>query len=530
MPNFRVLVDGDDVSRFCDADTVYCLKRNRDFSLIVPGLNIYMSQDSTTVPEKGDIVLIYYATDIIFYGFIDNVKDANDGTDYDIKIIHYLEKLKDYKIDHDTLHTALAAGTSAQYGTSFFGIYYVQATWLVECLMNLISTPYSVTMNGVSEYIFPGIKFEEIYFYEQMLYSMGQNQAARYDVWNNEDDENYYEYQDNKISAFTLLSELTSIFKIYIYFWNDFVVDIESNLDQYSFHKSLRWKRESRDYNAPNNNVNVKVSFKKDLEAYSDPDFTDLDQYNFLGDDITYRNIKNKSLINNMGIFINLKSNGLQINGGFETWLSGVPEGWTTGGVNVFQETNPTYVHGGTSSVKLHNTTGGSFAYIYQVINLDYVGIFGLIHFWRWCTWGNSLIVNIEGWKNGVWVEIYNQATGTYSGWVKESINFEIPQDITRIKIKFINQIAPPVHTITYIDDFEIFIVESLLKEYAVSLMDVYARDYTVLDVETEIDTVIRRAQEIGFDVAEQKKVIMLDGPEGDALGFPYTLPLEFET
>ena len=532
MSDFKILFDGEDLRGYCKTKDVYMLKRNADHSLVIPKFKTEISHQIPTVPSGGDIVLIYMNNNIFFYGYLDKIHTKNDGTGYDASIIHYLEKLKEYKIDYDTFHTALASGTGDQYGTAFYDGHYVQLPWLIKCMLNLIKGSYSVTVNGLTNNVFVGLDFQDIYFDEEMLYAIGQSGAANHNYWEDDELEDYYPIQDNKVSAFDLLSELTSIFKIYIYFWDNFIVNIEGNLNQYTIHKSKRWKYESKEQYAQFNNVTVQIRMSRDIALYQENTLTEeVEDNSFHGDAISNRNFKKKSLTNNLCFFTNMKAtDDIAENGGFENWTGNVPDDWDVGGDAMLgPETNPIYVHGGSKSVSMLNYPDGAPSSFYQVYDLTYEGVYGKIVFWKYHV-QSQLELRINGWKNGEWIEIDTINIGSNIGWDEDIETFAIPQGITKIMIIFTNNDYGSSPNQIWIDDYEIYIIQTPINEYAVSLMDIYARDHEIIDVVTEIDTEISRAQEIGFNIDEEHKLLKLDTPTGDAEGFPYTLPMEFLT
>ncbi len=214
--SFDVVIDSvnvnDDV-RSCDPVPV--IDRNRDWTLVEYEFKLQVV-DNVTV-AKGDTVLISEAGSSypFFKGIVMEKKQNKNNREkyFDLRVAHYLTKLKDIIIDYDTFHTLLSTGaTSNQYiASDNNSLPNVQVLWFLEKALGLagISVDFSNIENQLVEVINydaanRNILVQHLVLDENMLYCINHDTAAFHTIIDTED------YASQKWSVWDFFSQFVS--------------------------------------------------------------------------------------------------------------------------------------------------------------------------------------------------------------------------------------------------------------------------------------------------------------------------------
>lgn len=214
--SFDVKIEGVNVSddvKSCDAVPV--IDRNRDWTLIASEINLQVF-DNVDV-DKGDTVTV--ANEGSSYPFFKGIVmekrwiKNNREKYFNLRVAHFLTKLKDIVLDYDTVHPAIIAGAGAdQYiASDNFGFPNVQVLWFIQKMFELaeINIDFSRIENQPIETINVAgtnrdIVVSHLVLDENMLYCIDHDTAALHTIIDVED------YASQKWNMWDFFSQFVS--------------------------------------------------------------------------------------------------------------------------------------------------------------------------------------------------------------------------------------------------------------------------------------------------------------------------------
>lgn len=216
-------------------DDIPSITRNHDFSLIGDDIRFTLSDTFTLATfALDDIVNIKSGDVYLFSGIITYLEHDYSNYTTEITIKHKLNKLKDYKVDYDTLHTKIELyGTVKNFlqnDRSVIAVINLLQAIFESCELELdfsnIANDYSYdTISGYSLYddVFTTILSSEepiylyaIYMIQSMVYSINQTIATSHTTIDASVD-----YSFKKITCWDLVDKLCSLFGFQFTFYND---------------------------------------------------------------------------------------------------------------------------------------------------------------------------------------------------------------------------------------------------------------------------------------------------------------------
>jgi len=206
---FSILID--DIA--VDDHIVSCgriphLKRDRIFQPLAGAFNMSLDSTQDTVEiEKDQRVLVKEDGIIRFSGYIKEFDESFDGLTLDLQIDNSLMKLKEFKLDYDTLHTRLDINnTDNQYKASDnSGNPNVAILWLMQNMF--IKAGLALDVSNVEDLVYLDsvpygeILYSDLVLDENMLYSLNQGVASNYLLIDSEPDAEGTNYDESKIDC-----------------------------------------------------------------------------------------------------------------------------------------------------------------------------------------------------------------------------------------------------------------------------------------------------------------------------------------
>jgi len=460
MIHFVYKIAGSDVtdyvSQYVSPSKIPVVARTRDGELQSPSITFGIQTDCSVTPARNDAVLIEYNSVTVFYGYIDVIEELKDTKTYKIIANHQFAKLKDYELNSTVLGALIEAGTSDQYLDAGFFDGYVQAIWLVECILDLINGAYSITISNTVKqtkiYGSATLELQDVYLSYQYLYL----------TLNGSDPPNCFDY----------LSKLCKTLGLVIYFYDDdFTVDLLVRLSNTSIsNDDIKPKGDQpRDYYPEYNNARVNASIAWDLSDVFAETIKDSDTSKTVYFD--------ENLYTNFYFFSDSVKSTLLLNGDLEDWSGGNPDDWDTGGT--VTEDN-TYYYEGSASALLEDSDNG---YIQQEVSLSLTKggrtKYSLYYMNRTDQTLNP-ILNIQfEYYDGTWHDLENtNYAGTDAGvWEQETSNYVYPVGTTKLRLKIR---AIGTYDNTYVDNVELFVEELLLYEYSEEVYALYCQNYSI--------------------------------------------------
>lgn len=153
-------------------------------------------------------------TSFIIGGIIESSVFSYEDQIFIIRVRPEVKALEDYKVDYNTLNTEIASGANwyeydssdALYATPVVGV-----LWLMKCLFSVAG--YTLDVDDVKDSVILNrtewsldITYQDLITYPVILWCINQSVACSHDTIDDTDED----YRRNKISFFTLLSELLS--------------------------------------------------------------------------------------------------------------------------------------------------------------------------------------------------------------------------------------------------------------------------------------------------------------------------------
>lgn len=219
-----------DISDYVDtiADVPF-LARNRDWTLTTNSMTITIASTikdllNNQAFEFGYDEKIKISIDLttVYVGYIDKSIYNYGPMTFSLTMKTNIDKLKDYIVDYDTLHTAFATGTNwwEWAATENKGIGpIVGLTWAMQKMFGaagltldtsgIIDTPI-ITFVGSPTFRDCTITFKDLFFYEDILWCAGQSVCCGHQTIDNQ----IYDYTSKKQTCFDIISEILTSLKL----------------------------------------------------------------------------------------------------------------------------------------------------------------------------------------------------------------------------------------------------------------------------------------------------------------------------
>lgn len=192
---FRVVIDEviyDYSDYVTGIEPIPMIDRNRDFEPVVSEVNVVISKVLTTL-QKGQDVMIYKASNIIFTGYIDSIKNNYEQDVWEVRIVSHLALLQNYYVNYETLHADLVSNAASieEYcpaEADFEGYESVQCIYLIKRMFAIAGlTTFETEIENTN--LFALTKFGKQEFYtikdiridEYVLYAINQIRVYKYD-------------------------------------------------------------------------------------------------------------------------------------------------------------------------------------------------------------------------------------------------------------------------------------------------------------------------------------------------------------
>lgn len=251
-------------------DPVPMIDRNRDFEPIVSEFNMTVTRALSAL-AKGQDVVIYKQSNIIFTGYIDSIRTNYADDTYEVRILSHLALLQNYYVDYTTLHSDLVGNASSieEYcpaAADFEGYESVQCLYLIKRMFAIAGLEIfwteienTVLFNFTKSGKLEDYKAEDIRIDEFVLYAINQSRVYKYD----DDPANTYEHEPSqKITFFDFLKifcSVTGLFlapralKRYLFY--------HSTLGNYTVSDDYKWGYSSEEIDAREVDYNFIMNF-----------------------------------------------------------------------------------------------------------------------------------------------------------------------------------------------------------------------------------------------------------------------------
>lgn len=203
------------------AGDVPYISRNRDWTARAESLTVqvastirdHASYADDFIFSKGDLFAIWSDSTLLFNGYAEKAPLNYDTMIFEVEIRDNLQKLENYLVDYDTLHTQFATGTQwyeyesndSLYAASIIGI-----LWAMKCIF--VVAGYTLDVSAVKdEVIFTQtnwssvtVTYQDLMCYEMILWCLGQSIATSHATI----DDATKDYRKNKKNCFEYVAAL----------------------------------------------------------------------------------------------------------------------------------------------------------------------------------------------------------------------------------------------------------------------------------------------------------------------------------
>lgn len=218
------------------AGDVPYISRNRDWTLraetwsvsIASTIRDHASYADNFVFSADEKFAVWDSTKLLFAGYIKKAPLDYESMTFNIEVVNDLQKMEDYRIDYDTLHATLIAGspTAFEYRVrSYYLMPSVHYLYLMKKMFSIAGltldtselddvTAFTYTYTATAflgEYT-AAVKYKDLFVGESELYCLNQS----FDSYHTTIDSTIYDHSKDKITFFELIKELCSYLSLMI--------------------------------------------------------------------------------------------------------------------------------------------------------------------------------------------------------------------------------------------------------------------------------------------------------------------------
>ena len=213
------------------AGDVPYISRNRDWTLraeswsvsIASTIRDHASYVDNFVFSANERIAVWNSTKLLLVGYIKAAPLDYREMVFNLEVVSDIQKIDNYKIDYDTLHSVLTAGSPSVYEyrsrcyyvmPTVHYLYLMKKMFLVAGLIldtsevdNVVAFHYTYDATYNAD-----VMYKELFVGESELYCLNQSVDAYHSVIDN----NLYDYNRDKITFFELIKELCGILSLMI--------------------------------------------------------------------------------------------------------------------------------------------------------------------------------------------------------------------------------------------------------------------------------------------------------------------------